>query len=112
MSPLETAIRVIVELLVRREYDAIARLTHCRRLSASDLQHAVLSYGRKLARPPDGWIDLVDVVPIDDREQAAFFAAVPLWTEEEGRSDLTLELRLSEFAPQLYDTEVLDVHVL
>lgn len=112
MSPLETAIRVIIDLLIRGEYEAIDMLTRGRRLSAAALEGAVSSYGRKLAMPPDSWMDIVDIVPIDEGEQAKFFAAVPLWTVEEGRSDLTLELRLSEFAPQVYDTEVLDLRVL
>jgi hypothetical protein len=38
--------------------------------------------------------------------------AVPLWTSEEGRSDLTLELRLTEFAPELHRATLLNVHVL
>jgi hypothetical protein len=38
--------------------------------------------------------------------------AAPLWTAEEGRSDLTLELRLIEFAPEAYEVEIEDLHVL
>jgi hypothetical protein len=38
--------------------------------------------------------------------------AVPLGTDEEGRSDLTLELHLTELAAGVFETEVLDLHVL
>ncbi len=57
-------------------------------------------------------MNLIEIVPIDDGDEARFFAAVPLWTEQEGRSDLTLELRVSELAPDVFNTEVLDLHVL
>jgi hypothetical protein len=112
VTPLETAIRVVIDLLIRGEYGVIEKMTQGRRLSAAELEDAVTSYGRRLVGPPDGWLNLVDVVPIDEGELSSFFAAVPLWTEEEGRSDLTVELRLTEIAQQVYDTEVLDLHVL
>jgi hypothetical protein len=37
---------------------------------------------------------------------------VDLWTVEEGRSDLTLELRLTETGGEPYDIEIHDPHVL
>jgi hypothetical protein len=112
VTPLETAIQAIVDLLIRREFQAIEKLSDGRRLSAAELEAAVSSYGCTLCAPPKGWIAAIDIVPIDGRDPAKFFAAVPLWTEEEGRSDLTLELRLTESAPGAYETEVLDLHVL
>ena len=112
MSPLETAIAIVVDLLVRHEFDVIERLTRGQRLTADAIKVAIDRYGGTVVAPPAGWITAVDVVPIDEGEKAAFHAAVPVWTKEEGRSDLTLELLLTEFAPGLYETEVLDLHVL
>jgi hypothetical protein len=38
--------------------------------------------------------------------------AVEMWTEQEGRSDLTLELHLREVAPDEWEPRILDLHVL
>lgn len=36
----------------------------------------------------------------------------PLWTEDEGLSDLTLELRLVEAYPSAFETEITGLHVM
>lgn len=111
MTPIETAVGVVVGLITRGEYDVVESLTRGRRLSAGSLREAVETYGRSLVPPPEGWTQVVDVVPVETTP-GTYFVAAPLWTAEEGRSDLTLELHLSEIAPGVYDTEVLDLHVL
>lgn len=111
MNALETAIRTIVGLLVRGQYDVVERLTRGRRLSADELRTAVEDYGRTLVQPGEDWWPEVDIVPIDPGDRPAFHADVPLWTKEEGRSDLTLALRLSETSQHVYESEVLDLHV-
>jgi hypothetical protein len=112
MSAIETAIRVIVDLLTRGQFDAVERITRGRRLSAERLAAAITSYGRTLVSPGESWWASVEVTPIDAGDRASFHIAAPLWTTEEGLSDLTVELRLVESAPQVYETEVLDIHVL
>ena len=57
--------------------------------------------------PPAEWtVDTVDV--IDGRKHVA----VDMWTKQEGRSDLTLELHLREVAPDEWEPEILNLHVL
>jgi hypothetical protein len=112
VSAIETATRVVVDLLVRSQFETVEKLTRSRRLTAHQLQAAVDDYGRTLTAPGKGWWNLVEVTPIDAGDAAAFHVAAPLWTAEEGRSDLTLELRLQESETQVYETEVLDLHVL
>ena len=112
MSALETAVRVIIDLLVRGQFDTVERVTGGRRLSAERLAEIIASYGRTLVASGDDWWDTVEVTPIDAGDRGAFHVAAPLWTEEEGRSDLTVELRLIESATQVYEAEVLDIHVL
>lgn len=111
MSAIETAVRVIISLLVRGEYQAIERVTHRRRLSAQQLERAVTDYRRTVVEPAAGWWDEVTVTPIDAGDRAAFHVAAPLWTAEEGRSDLTLELKLVGSGQDTYESEVLDLHV-
>ena len=112
MTPLEVAVRVIVDLLVRREYDVVERMTKGDRMSAAAMSQAISQYGRRLVRPdPADWWPLVEITPVSV-EHGMVHVAAPLWTAEEGRSDLTLELWLTEFAPQLYRATLLNIHVL
>jgi hypothetical protein len=113
VNAIQAAVRVHVDLLVRRDYSTIERMTRGRRLSATDLERAVSEYRRKLVNPDGGWWESVEVTPIRSADQSsAYHVAVPLWTQEEGRSDLTLELQLTEIEPEIYESEVLDLHVL
>jgi hypothetical protein len=112
VTPIETATRLLIGLLVRGDMDTAAKITRGRRLDAEALKRAVADYGRTLVPPGAGWWDLVDVTPIRDSAPQAYHVAAPLWSIEEGRSDLTLELRLTEVAPEAYDSEILDLHVL
>lgn len=53
---------------------------------------------------------LVEIYPRDD-DPHAYLVEVPMWTAEEGRSDLTVTLRLTDLGNEVR-TEVLDVGVL
>jgi hypothetical protein len=111
MSPLESAIRIVVDLLVRGEYDVVEAMTQRRRLSAPAMRDAIQTYGRTLALPPDDWWQYLDVVAVDCAEPPRYSVVTPLWTVEEGRSDLSLDLTLCEFSPGLFETIVEDIHV-
>ena len=81
-------------------------------MSVGEIDRAISEYGRTLVPPdPVGWWPLVEITPVT-AERAKLHVAAPLWTVEEGRSDLTLELWLNEFAPQLYRPTLLGIHVL
>jgi len=109
MSPIEVAARIVVGLLVGRKYDVIEALTRGTRLSAADLRAAVEDYGRSLVEVPDGeWRQ--DIAPME--EPGSFHVIVDLWTAEEGRSDLSLELRVRDRYHGAFEVEVLDLHVL
>jgi hypothetical protein len=112
MDALVTAARIVVDLLVRGEYEAVERLSGGRRLSAPEMRAAVEGYGRHLVMPPDAEWRQLDAVRISGSEPPSHHVVVPLWTAEEGRSDLSLELRLTESQPGVYETEVLDIHSL
>jgi hypothetical protein len=73
-----------VELLVRREYETVARLTEQRRLTADELREAVEGYGRTLVSLPEDWPSDAVVVQTHD---GAVAITVDFWTVEEGRSD-------------------------
>lgn len=112
MNAIETVVRVIVDLLVHKQYVTIEKLTRGRRLTAGQISTAIAAYGRRIMAPADDWWSTVEVTPINIGERPAFHVAAPLWTCEEGRSDLTLELRLSESPMHVYSTELLDIRVM
>jgi len=111
MSSLESEVRAVVDQLVRGDYDGVEQRSDGNRLSAAELEKAVAEYGRKLTQPGSGWWDTVDVDPVGDGDDE-FYVAAPLWTEEEGRSDLTLELSVAKKESGDYAIEVDDLHVL
>ena len=56
---------------------------------------------------PTEWrLDATDV------QDGSKHVAVEMWTREEGRSDLTLELELRAVEPDRWQVRVLDLHVL
>ena len=102
----------IVKLLVAGDYDQIERLTQARRLTAVHLREDVAVYGRRLKMPPDTVFEHLDVIAVDGAYPQRWSVRCYLWTEEEGCSDLSLELTLIETDNALLTTEVDNLHVL
>jgi hypothetical protein len=111
-SQIRTAVSIAVNLLVRGEYDTLASMTRGRWLSAAQLRHAVSNYPHQLVTPPSSAYEQLDVVQADEIEPPTFLVDFPLWTEDEGTSDLTMQLRLVEAYPSAFETEITDLHVL
>jgi hypothetical protein len=81
------------------------------RLAEAGLETAINEYGRTLVSPPLGAAKFEDVVSLTVGQTPAWSVWVPLWTFEEGRSDLTLELTITQnedgFVIQIDDLRVL-----
>ena len=112
MSTIEVAVRVVMDLLVRGQYVTVEKVTRGRRLGADQISSAISSYGRLLVPPGDDWWSYVKITPTDAGDLPSFHVVAPLWTREEGRSDLALEMILHESPLKVYDTELLNIHVL
>ena len=108
---LRQPVRKVVELLVSARYAEIEALTEGIRLSASEMTKAITDYGRQLVIPPDEAFELMDVVEVRDAQPPRWSITMPLWTREEGRSDLSLELTLSG-DQKAFRIEIDDLHVL
>jgi hypothetical protein len=77
------------------------------RLSEQEMQTAITGYGRTLLPLPEEAWSLVDLY-----EQVGGLALdVPLWTVQEGRSDLTLSLSVKN-SMSGYTLTIDDIHVL
>ena len=104
------ALRDLVQRLVHREFSALEADGRIGRLTVEELARAVDDYGRSLvAIPESGW-DLADACEIAGQTNA-WSIDLPLWTEEEGRSDLTLSLSVARDNGSVR-VEIDDLHVL
>lgn len=102
----------IGQLLVAENYEELARLTNSLRLTADELRQAVLDYGRRVVPPPQNTWTVRSTVEIEGAVPEAWSVYVDLWTAEEGRSDLTLELTIRDSAEDTYNVEIDNLHVL
>ena len=116
---IKESVRMITNLLAMGEWQAIENMTDGRRLSSDDLRSAVVEYGGTLVPIPDFELARLEIVHVSprglksfrfSRSRQMFAVAVPLWTKEEGRSDLFLELSLSE-EDGLFEIEIDNLHV-
>lgn len=108
-----TELNIVLGLLVDGEYKTLESMTKGKNLTAAEMREAIESYGRTLTLPPEGELppDL-DVFELDGPPPRRIFAVMPLMTEEEGRSDLSVELTFTEVAPHLYVISIENIHVL
>ncbi|TDD63624.1 hypothetical protein E1293_42840 [Actinomadura darangshiensis] len=102
------AVRLVVALLVRGEYEDLETLTEGRRLSASGMADAITGYGCDLISPPEdafGELTLTGVEQVS-AEERVFRVEFPLWTAQEGRSRLRLRLTLTEVMDGVWTAEL------
>jgi predicted NAD/FAD-dependent oxidoreductase len=103
------AIARLIDDLVAKRYDAIAERGSAGSLSARNLRGVIVDYGRTLATPRDGWLAATESYAT---AQGWLMVDVPLWTVEEGRSDLTLSVVIKPAESGGFSIEMLDLHVL
>jgi hypothetical protein len=90
--PLQQQIRELIDALVAADYTKIATAGWLGRLRADDLHARVREYGARLVTPPPTFMDSIEAYPYKDG--SGLHLDVPLWTAEEGLSDLTLSLEV------------------
>ncbi|HEX5750289.1 MAG TPA: hypothetical protein VFZ09_28920 [Archangium sp.] len=103
-------IRRLIEDLAAGRYAEIAADGRAGRLTEAELRTAVEDYGRTLVPMPDDVEMTVDVYEQPSSPDTVAID-VPLWTQEEGRGDLTLSLTAIKQG-ETYTVEVDDLHVL
>ena len=103
--------KLVIALLVAEKYAELDNLTAGTRLSANDMAGAIRQYGRVLVAPPEEAYEDLDVVQVKNASLPRWSVRMSLWTAEEGRSDLSLELTITE-SGNGYLIEVDDIHVL
>src|SRR5688572_33154275 len=81
--------RLVADLVAGRYADVVAD-GRGGRLTEVELATAIAEYGHVLVPLPDAGLELIDVYQHESTDACS--VEVPLWTAEEGRSDLTLSL--------------------
>lgn len=110
---LSRTIQRVVGHLIGGDYAAVEALTAGQRLNAGEIAQVIADYGRRLVPlPADS--DPRSVVEIEGSNPERWSVYVDLWTAEEGRSDLTLELTLTDSSGDIdiYVVQVDNIHVL
>jgi hypothetical protein len=102
----------LVALLAASNFDEALRRTPRSRVNAEQLRGAVNEYGRTLVPLAAESYDLIDYVEVLGSKPIQWSVVVPLFTREEGRSDLSLELSMFEQTAGGYSVEIDDIHVL
>jgi hypothetical protein len=104
-------IRRIIDLISDGRYDLVLRACSRSRLTEIDIEGVVVGHGRTFIHAPADFDKYLDAVLIEGRSVPTWSVRVPLWTREEGRSDLTLELTIAE-NPDEPNVELDDLKVL
>lgn len=112
MTPgLSASIETVLRLLARCEYETLEAVTRGKRLAATEIRHAIEEYGRTIVMPPDIFPSDLEFYGEPD-ENRSVLAVMSLWTEEEGRSDLSIELTLIPVSTDLWNVEIDNIRVL
>jgi hypothetical protein len=87
---------IVIDLLVLLadgDYESIMERCGYSLMDDYDLQTAVADYGRKVVAPPADYA-FMRACELRARAVPTWHVEADLWTEEEGRSDLTLEMTI------------------
>ena len=103
-------IKSIVRDLARGNYQELEADRRSGRSTAEGLREAVERYGGTLVELPDEAFDWMDEYPREGRE-GVWALDLPLYTEEEGQSDLTL-IREAEATPEDVRVHIRSLRVL
>ncbi len=108
-AEIEVTARHLHDLLASRKYVELEKISRGRRLTANQLAESVRDYGCSVASPPE---DLkLDVVRVETTPDT-WSVNVPIFTTEEGRSDLTLEVTMTKTDEPFCNVEIDNLHVL
>jgi hypothetical protein len=100
IESLKSIVWNVVNFLAHPEQIDIYNLFSQSRVTRDDLFRVIEEYGRTLVSPPFGAYDNLNPVRVSDESRELWAVAAPLWTKEEGRSDLSIELTINLFHDQ------------
>jgi hypothetical protein len=110
---IRAAVQSVLDLLTQKQYHALANLTAPgpEHLQAEDIERTMESY-RGTVRMPDESELKFDVVEVEGLSPRQFSVNAPLFTVEEGRSDLTARMTVIDEKGEDYQVVFCDVWVM
>ena len=108
---IQESVRVVLTMLAESRFADVEKLTKGTRLNASAMALAINDYGKTLVMPPESGFRLMNVIEVKNAQPRRWSIIMPLWTREEGRSDLTMELTVIETINGI-SVELDNIHVL
>jgi hypothetical protein len=109
---ISSTMKQLVTWLVAGDYDAIEKYTGGVRLSANLISVAIFEYGHKLVMPPTDIFENLYTVEVIGASPRKWHVEIDLWTEDDGRSDWTLECTFIDSQESLLKAEVDNLHML
>ena len=104
--------QAVLGCLIAQDYSGLLQLAPRSRLSVEKIKNAVADYPYRPIFPAVPIETLMDIVEIKGANPKSWSVNLPLWTKEEGRSDLTLQMHLTDSKGESYAVEIDDLHVL
>ncbi|WP_174280182.1 DUF7668 domain-containing protein [Sphingomonas bacterium] len=95
MDEIDELVAQVVDAVADGGGGAVLGLVRRSRPSRADIDHRLADYGRTFVRTPADYRDVIDVVAVDGAPVPTWSVRAPLWTAQEGRSDLTAVLTVS-----------------
>ena len=111
-SSVVALLKQMIAWLVSGDFVAIEVRSGGVRLSANLMRQVIEEYGRTLIMPPDDAFTNVDAIRVTNADRPTWSVRFDLWTQEEGRSDLSVECTVTDRGNGELDLEVDDIHVL
>src|SRR5260370_42403111 len=110
-APVRLALERVVPLLVGGRFDELERLDRGGRMKADEWRERVNEYGKTLIEPPRDDLDNAVIVPTRGSEDKEWYVRYELWTSEEGKSDLSVELTVRSLGDDDVELEIDDLRV-
>jgi hypothetical protein len=106
---IEGTVRYVYELLLEKKYKELEEFTDSKRLSAYEIRYSIEEYGFQLIQYPNEIkLDVIEVTGSNPKEWSV---VAPIYTDEEGMSDLSIELSVIDNGKKLYRTELDNIRV-
>lgn len=110
---IRAAVQTVLGLLTQKQYKALAELTAPgpEHLRAEDIQRTMESYPGTVRMPDENELKF-DVVEVEGQSPRQFSVDAPVFTMEEGRSDLTARMTVIDEKGEDYQVVFYDVWVM
>ena len=109
---IQTTAKRLVTLLVAHDFAGLEEWSQGVRLKREQMAKALNQYPGYFVMPPEPTVPYLDVVEVIDSSPKQWSVDIPLWTQEEGRSDLTMQVTMIESENEMMNVEIDDIHVL